>query len=266
MFNRDTVLLLSRANSRWTTDERVVARVAYSGLAAFGDSSLLVSYVTAAFPDDGGTLFVKRSSDGGQSWSDTLRVSPPGDGLVYDPRLVMAGDTLVYLVWRQLGHDGSRNVARIATSRDSGLTWLPLTALDLGGDARSLDAAADGQGRLHVVAGVVLPESAPYHVMVHASWQGDSLTSIASIIPSSAVASTPSISSLLDGGVLLTWGAMARTNGEVVRWQDFSSIESDSNDIAWATFHVIGRQACSGGVVDTTLRRVPGRSRHPSGL
>src|SRR5690606_20719432 len=116
------------------------------------------------------TLFVKRSLDAGKSWSDTTRVSPPGAGLVYDPRILASYDSLIYLVWEQQVRGVEMDSIRLASSRDFGQTWFYHAPLPVGGNISSLEAAVDGLGTPHLLAVLSMP-GRRNQSLLHATWR-----------------------------------------------------------------------------------------------
>lgn len=143
----------TNGGSTWGTD------VGINGVAGTQDApSLTVASdgtVIAAWRDDrnratsGYDVVVARSTDGGASWTEPIRIlSADSAADQHDPILV-AGESLVHLFCRQ-EDSGKLNVFH-TYSADGGLTWSTLAAADAGGAGieHGVPAAiADPSGRL----------------------------------------------------------------------------------------------------------------------
>lgn len=129
------ILLYVGGKGRWRERRVAGTRGAlYASLAAVGER-LVLAYTGVNGADVG--LFVRRSQDGGASWSAPTMIA---SGDAYDPKLVHVGDALA-LAW--IGSESflrPRGV-RIAYSRDAGATWGEPAGTPGGADARSLATA-----------------------------------------------------------------------------------------------------------------------------
>ena len=87
-------------------------------------------------PDDDSDIFVRTSTDGGDTWSDRVVVNDDaGDAMQYNPGIAVAPDGRVDLAWLDfrdspepegvaaVGNDGGFNDVYYANSRDRGTTW-----------------------------------------------------------------------------------------------------------------------------------------------
>lgn len=123
----------------------------YTSLAAAPDGTLWLATIDGDRHDRARVL-VRRSPDGGRSWSEPALVYRSGMGTAYDPRLAVTRDGSLYAAWivEAATSPGRAESIYVAFSADKGSTWRPLPALLGVPDVRDLWAIADASGRLHL--------------------------------------------------------------------------------------------------------------------
>lgn len=116
----------------------------FPSLAAGEDGTLYAAWADARHGDD--DVFLRRSDDGGEGWTEAVRVNgeAEGDGTNQTmPQVAVAPDGRVDVAYLDSeGPEGSRTHARLATSRDEGDTFARLTVSDEPFDARIGPSAA----------------------------------------------------------------------------------------------------------------------------
>ncbi len=147
---RDSV----REGARWSVERVEIENLSYARLATHPRSGLILGYVAAGEQADSSarvtkTLYAARSSDGGKSWSERVRVSGLASGPVYDPQLLVAGDSAAYLTWLTRSDAGSR--VHAAVSRDGGSSWREVEPFSMSGQMNGGRATLDETGRVHVI-------------------------------------------------------------------------------------------------------------------
>jgi hypothetical protein len=106
----------------------------------------------AAWTEYEGALWLRRSEDGGRSFSDKVRVGGDDDAPARGPSLAPGPDGRVHLAW-SVGGDPAADL-RLATSRDGGRSFgEPRPILESDGHSDVARIARDGRGRLHLVHG-----------------------------------------------------------------------------------------------------------------
>lgn len=78
-------------------------------------------------------IYFARSEDGGQSWSQNVRVYDPAvDAWAFDPAIAVQPDGTIWIVWHQLytAESTVTNDLRLARSTDGGATWERRVAVD----------------------------------------------------------------------------------------------------------------------------------------
>jgi hypothetical protein len=105
----------------------------------------------AAWTEYEGNLWFSRSTDGGESFSEPLRVAGVRDGgPARGPSLAAGAQGTVYLAWT-LGEDGSADI-RFAESLDRGRSFgAPRIVFDSNGHADAPKIAVDAEGSVHLV-------------------------------------------------------------------------------------------------------------------
>ena len=105
----------------------------------------------AAWTEYEGNLWFSRSTDGGDSFSDPLRVAGGQDaGPARGPALAVGAQGTVYLAWT-VGEDEAADI-RFATSVDRGRSFgAPRIVFDSGGHSVAPKIAVDGKGTVHLV-------------------------------------------------------------------------------------------------------------------
>lgn len=123
----------------------------YTSLAAAPDGTLFLTTIDGDRHDRARVL-VRRSTDGGRSWSEPAVVYRSGMGTAYDPRLAVTRDGSLYSAWivERPNASGRAESIYVAVSSDQGATWRSLPALFAEPEVRDLWAVADGGDRLHV--------------------------------------------------------------------------------------------------------------------
>ena len=96
-------------------------------LAVAADGSYHVAWFTSGMARKG--LFYARSSDGGQTFSQPLRIGDPARSP--SRPFLLAADRTLWLAWKEF--DGEHTTVRTMASRDGGRTWSePMTAAQTG--------------------------------------------------------------------------------------------------------------------------------------
>ncbi len=105
----------------------------------------------AAWTEYEGNLWFSRSTDGGDSFSEPLRVADGQDaGPARGPSLAVGAQGTVYLAWT-VGEDKVADI-RFAKSLDDGRSFgAPRIVFDSGGHADAPKIAIDGKGTVHLV-------------------------------------------------------------------------------------------------------------------
>lgn len=169
------VILFHRGADGWRGDSLPLRSSAYVELADVPGDTLFVAAVQVTVPY-GNALFAQRFDLAGRSVSELVRVSPGAYGPVYDPQVLVAGDSSLYLVWLSWasqqapapGDSGNQRL-HLARSMDHGVSWEHVEGPRL--DVRLyswMRAMIDSAGTIHV--GIVNHDSTPHprHVM----WDG----------------------------------------------------------------------------------------------
>ena len=150
---RHPLLLLRLQEEHWNIDS-VTDGAVNAGVEPTFASDGTTQYLAFLAPDptarvDANSVFVKRSSDGGRTWSSARLISRSGNFPAYSLRAAAVSPGIVHLVWLQeTGNDRQR--LRHSVSRDGGLTW---SLIDEDGrliPRKDLNAVADDCGNLYV--------------------------------------------------------------------------------------------------------------------
>lgn len=89
------------------------------------------------------------SDDGGASWSASVDLSEPGEG-VSNPRIALGGSGVAHAVWNR--YDGSNTRVQYTRSVDGGVTWSePVNLSTAGVNGQNPEIAPDGSGNLVAV-------------------------------------------------------------------------------------------------------------------
>ncbi len=89
------------------------------------------------------------SDDGGASWSASVDLSEPGEG-VSNPRIALGGSGVAHAVWNR--YDGSNTRVQYTRSVDGGVTWsVPVNLSTAGVNGQNPEIAPDGSGNLVAV-------------------------------------------------------------------------------------------------------------------
>lgn len=104
----------------------------------------------AAWTEYEGALWFRRSTDGGASFADPLRVAGRGAEPARGPALAVGPAEVVYLAWT-VGEDPAADI-RIAKSQDGGRSFgEPWVVFQSRGHADAPKIAVDGEGTVHLV-------------------------------------------------------------------------------------------------------------------
>jgi hypothetical protein len=105
----------------------------------------------AAWTEYEGPLWFSRSTDGGESFSDPLRIGGGNDtNPARGPSLAVNDDGTIYLAWT-VGEDRAADI-RFAKSDDDGRSFgEPQIVFESGGHADAPKLAVDGKGTVHLV-------------------------------------------------------------------------------------------------------------------
>lgn len=170
---------------RWTTSGWQASSVAdqaelYFDVLSLGDGVNLLAYVANASPG-ANTVFLRRSTDHGKTWTVGQRVGPKSSAPAYEPHLVKLGTRRVALVWIDGAESLIGQTLRIALSPDAGRTWQMQPSYRLPHAARTLNVAGDRLGTIHAVvqlaADATSSFTAPYHAVWRGAWSGHWLAS-----------------------------------------------------------------------------------------
>jgi hypothetical protein len=127
---------------------RLTAQLWHNGsldLALGPDGSLY-----AAWTEYEGSLWVRRSTDGGASFADPLRVAGDAAQPARGPALAVGPGNVVHLAWT-VGEDPAADI-RLATSQDGGGSFgAPRIPLESRGHADAPKISVAGDGTLHLV-------------------------------------------------------------------------------------------------------------------
>ena len=104
----------------------------------------------AAWTEYEGNLWFSRSADGGETFSDPLRIAGGDAKPARGPSLAVASEGAVYLAW-SVGEDKAADI-RFARSDDDGRSFgEPRIVFESGGHADAPKLAVDGKGTVHLV-------------------------------------------------------------------------------------------------------------------
>lgn len=99
-----------------------------------------------------GGLYLRRSDDAGQSFSEAVRVNPESSLPARAPTMALTPDHTLYLAWA-VGEDSAANI-HFARSEDGGQTFATAQeVLSSQGHADTPALAADNEGRVHLLYG-----------------------------------------------------------------------------------------------------------------
>ena len=97
-------------------------------------------------------LFIRRSLDGGTSWTAPVRISRPESEYAFDPFLLSTADGRLVATWTVGNQNGMRGEIAASVSSDTGRTWTPPSVVPIGrGEIESLRATLARDGSLWVV-------------------------------------------------------------------------------------------------------------------
>lgn len=193
---------------RWTWHGWQVHSVADQAELYFDVLSLrggvdLLTYVANASPG-GNTVFLKRSTDRGRTWSAGQRVGPAVSDPAYEPHLLALDTQRVALVWIEGSQPLIGQTLRLALSRDAGRTWNQQASYRLPQSARTLSTAVDSLGTIHVVTQLAMDATSsftvPYHAVWRATWSGAWLAQ-----KSATAFGVATIDAVGPRSVLMTW-------------------------------------------------------------
>jgi hypothetical protein len=119
----------------------------YPALAYPGPSEIVFGYIA---PEDDYSIYVVRSSDNGQSWSERVRIAP---GPARDVTLVTTNDGLLHAIWNYDPERRRYHGQQIgyAVSADTGRSWTAPTYLDPKQQVWKPAVVADREGNLHLI-------------------------------------------------------------------------------------------------------------------
>jgi hypothetical protein len=147
----DDVLHVVRDRQGRGTVTRLGFEALYTQLARYSNDVLILATIIGAGPDRARVL-VRRSADGGSSWSPPSVVYRSGLGTAYDPRLAVTPDGLLYAAWIVEAKDRPHRAESVyvARSDDQGVTWTSLPVLTAAPKVRDLFAVPDRRGVVHI--------------------------------------------------------------------------------------------------------------------
>jgi hypothetical protein len=172
--------------------------------------------IYAAWTEYEGTLWFRRSTDGGKSFSPALRIGGGDDAPARGPSLAVSGDTL-HIAWA-VGENRSADV-QLASSNDRGKSFGPARAV---GDSEGHSDApkiAAREGTVHLVY-AERPERSgkPYHIRYSRLKRGATWFETPREVPGSqggdaASAHYPHLALGHDGSVFVLWEQYIETQG-----------------------------------------------------
>lgn len=193
---------ISWENGRWAAAPLPDHYEIYTSIAAIGDTALF-AYVDFGAPD-GNAVFVKRSTDRGRTFLPPVRLSAPGSGPAYDPRIHPLPRGNFAVVWLT-GGDSFRSTLFAARSDDRGRTWQTSVPFPVATGIGSMRSAVTNTGKVAVV--VQIGDNRRL-VPTYIEWQKGTWSSpLPLITDSSSSLGVPAI----EGGdnVILAWGEYA---------------------------------------------------------
>ncbi len=106
--------------------------------------------IYAAWTEYEGTLWLRKSADGGRSFSPPLRINDESSGPARGPALAAGADGLIYLAWAA-GEDPNADI-HLAVSDDGGRSFgSPRVVHDSEGHSDAPKLRVDGEGIVHLV-------------------------------------------------------------------------------------------------------------------
>lgn len=213
---RRSLALLAANDSGWTARFVRFPYHLYPDLLPSGTpSDLLVSYVDAGERSGINTLFVRRSTDGGSSWTEPTQVSADTSGEVHYPRTVVLDQHTLGVIWLE-DVRGPRHHLHLwlATSTDGGTTWQGRASAELAMTwPPYLHVAPDGRGGLHVFLLPPTRANEPGSTPVHFTWRqtGDAQW-VRHSLPTAHgyVLGAPAVVFLSDGRIVVFWRITTR--------------------------------------------------------
>lgn len=136
------------------TERFLVYLPKFPSIAVDDRSRIFVTWASGGAGSDGSTVFLRRSEDAGQTWTDPARVDDDRGGDQYLPRVAVAPNGRVDVLFLHHGEEqeSTLTTATLATSLDGGGTFSTVVASDAAFDSRvgpgSERGAADAGSRL----------------------------------------------------------------------------------------------------------------------
>jgi hypothetical protein len=150
------VVLLHGDGERWTVHRLPAMTSSYVDLAAGVDGRLYLAYAgwRSKTPGPPRDVLVAHSDDGGSTWSTPVAVTEEGGEPVFEPRVRVATDGAVNVLWRTPvpGKTGTGAI-HIVSSRNGGTLWSDTQSLAVMGEGvfdLELKAVVDRCGATHV--------------------------------------------------------------------------------------------------------------------
>ena len=177
------------------------------------DGTILISYIRAAYRNgefirnDGyDTVYLVRSEDGGETWSEPIVVDTSGiDSIQYSPfgRMVELPDGTILMNLYVGDRDGGEMTSWVIRSRDGGRTWSDPSVVQQGGDETALIRLSSGK-LLVAVRNTPAERGGPYLNVTESTdggytWSGPQRVTGLTQIPGDLL-------QLGNGNVLLTFG------------------------------------------------------------
>jgi len=132
-------------------DDEEVRMSVYADLAVGAEGEhLVIPFVGPAGERDRNSVFVTRSTDGGETWSTASSIRSPDTQMATMPEIAVDSSNQWHLVWLQSGRGRVFNgTPRYAVSQDAGATWSEPSELD----GFSIGASRSVIGGLHAAVG-----------------------------------------------------------------------------------------------------------------
>lgn len=182
----------------------------------------------SAANNENAEVILRTSADGGETWGPPRRLAQPGEVPAFEPRVLIARDGTIHVLWRQDASASAISAGRMwhVASRDKGVSWFGRASVALPQVPMRARAVVDFCGVVHLIT-----EShggGEVH-LAYAQWRNGAWTTPALLFPD-AMSTHAALALGRDCTVRLAWDKVERRNPDAAPWSGimYSALEATS--------------------------------------